>query len=209
MAPLVLVHGGLWDSQTAGRYWHDTGVSAALAGHGLRVSAPERPDRAPSWVTEGVHLLAALPAEPVTLIAASHGCSAAVRAALIDPGRVRGLLLAWPATAGDPDVDASTHARLDSLGARTAEVSQLLDGQTLRGVTHAELTALRMPVGVLPALPENRQHQRRTVDALLARLPHARELPGCPEPVRSDFAEHLPRFVGTIISFVDDLVGPG
>ncbi len=56
--------------------------------------------------------------------------------------RVARLLLAWPATAGDPAVDA------------------------LRGL-----------------------------------LPHADELPGCPEPPRPDFPAHLDRFLTTVTAF--------
>jgi hypothetical protein len=40
----------------------------------------------------------------------------------------------------------------------------LLAGQTLRGVADADLAALDLPVGVLPSVPEDPFHQRRTVD---------------------------------------------
>ncbi|GGK23110.1 hypothetical protein GCM10010124_14550 [Pilimelia terevasa] len=207
MPAIFLVHGGLWEDLDAERFWGATGVRAGLAEHGLRTLAPDRLVRAPSWAAEAAHLVAALPPEPVTVIAGSHGCSAAARLALARPESVAALLLAWPATAGDPDVDASAHARLDSVGARTTEVSHLLDGQVLRGVSETDLGCLAMPVGVLPSVPEDRQHQRRTVDALLARIPHARELPGCPAPPAADFADHLPRLVGSLLGFVDDAVG--
>ncbi|WP_208865983.1 alpha/beta hydrolase [Kitasatospora cheerisanensis] len=136
------------------------------------MAAPDRAMRAGSWAAEAAHLAAGLPDRPVVLVAGSNGCSAAVRLALAAPERVRGLLLAWPATAGDPQAD----------GRLPAELAPLLAGGVLRGVADGELTGLRMPVGVLPAVPENPVHRRRTADALLALVPGAAELPGCPEP---------------------------
>ncbi|MFD8600160.1 alpha/beta fold hydrolase [Kitasatospora sp. NPDC059646] len=170
---LVLVHGGLWDDGMDGeRFWGRTGVAAGLRGEGLAVTAPDRAMRAGSWDAEAEHLAAALPDRPVVLVAGSNGCSAAVRLALARPGRVRGLLLCWPATAGDAPVD----------GRLPAEAVPLLAGGVLRGVRDEELTGLRMPVGVLPSVPENPVHRRWTADALLALVPGAVELPGCPEP---------------------------
>ncbi|MGW7260207.1 hypothetical protein [Streptomyces sp. NPDC054834] len=69
-----------------------------------------------------------------------------------------------------------------------------LDGQTVRGVSDSELSALTMPIGVLPAVPENPSHQRHTVDTLRQLLPHSEELEGCPEPPLPAFAAHLDRF---------------
>ena len=87
-------------------------------------------------------------------------------------------MLAWPATAGDPQVDA----RALRLGAPAA----MLAGETLRGVLDAELAGLRMPVAVL-AGPPGPFHQRRTADALLALIPGAVALPAGPEPPRPNF----------------------
>ncbi|MFJ1793987.1 alpha/beta fold hydrolase [Kitasatospora griseola] len=175
---LVLVHGGLWDDGMDGeRFWGRTGVVAGLRGAGVAVWAPDRAMRVGSWVAEAEHLAAGLPDGPVVVVGGSNGCSAAVRLALAVPGRVRGLVLAWPATAGDARVDR----RLP------AEVAPLLLGGVLRGVADEELTALRMPVGVLPAVPENPVHQRWTADALSERIPGAVELPGCPEPPHPSF----------------------
>lgn len=139
---------------------------------------------------------------PVAVVAGSNGCSAAVRLALAYPGLVGRLVLAWPATAGDPAVDGPTGERLAGQGAPAAVVAALLAGGALRGVTDVELAGLRLPVGVLPAVPDNPVHQRRTVDALLAALPAARELPGCPEAPRPDFPPHLPAFLHTVAGFV-------
>ncbi|MGX4732845.1 alpha/beta fold hydrolase [Kitasatospora griseola] len=175
---LVLVHGGLWDEEMdAERFWGRTGVVAGLRGAGVTVCAPDRAMRAGSWEAEAEQLVAGLPDGPVVLVGGSNGCSVAVRAALAVPERVRGLVLAWPATAGDARVD----------GRLPAEVAPLLAGGVLRGVADEELTELRMPVAVLPSVPENPVHQRRTAEALLALVPGAVELPGCPEPPHPRF----------------------
>jgi hypothetical protein len=76
-----------------------------------------------------------------------------------------------------------------------------LTGGTLRGVTDAELAALRMPVGVIPADPVSPFHQRRTADALLRLLPQAEEFPGCPEPPSPAFAPHRNSFVDIVAAF--------
>ncbi|MFC8720362.1 alpha/beta fold hydrolase, partial [Kitasatospora sp. NPDC057198] len=179
---LVLVHGGLWDDpMDADAFWHRPGVTAGLRAAGLAVAAPDRAMRAGSWEAEARHLAAALPdGPPAVLVAGSNGCSAAVRLALAAPERVRSLVLAWPATAGDERLDGRIREALP-------EAAGLLAGGTLRGTTDAELAALRLPVAVLPAVPENPVHQRRTVDALLALVPGAVELPGCPEPPHPAF----------------------
>jgi len=120
----------------------------------------------------------ALPSHPVSLMAGSTGCSVSVRIALALPDRER-LLLAWPATAGDPAVDSYIRKSLTGLGASEQTVRTLLDGQTLRGVTDAELSTLEMPISVPPSIPENPFHQRTTVDALRRLLADSEELPGC------------------------------
>jgi hypothetical protein len=229
MTTVMLVHGGLWEDMDAERFWHRPGIVAGLERAGLAVVAPDRPHRPPDWASEAAHLSAALPAEPVTVVAGSNGCSAAVRLALAEPARVQRLVLAWPATAGDPDVDGRTRAGLAELGAAPATVEALLgrveapgstgeDQPTLRGVTEAELSSLAQPlalnrsgparpvsgrpIAILPSVPANPAHQRRTVDALLARLPHAVELPGCPESPRPDFPPHLEAFLRAVVGFV-------
>ncbi|WP_100840290.1 alpha/beta hydrolase [Kitasatospora fiedleri] len=179
---LVLVHGGLWDEPVdAAVFWDRPGVTAGLRAAGADVLAPDRAMRAGSWAAEAEHLAAALPdGPPVVLVAGSNGCSAALRLALAAPGRVRSLVLAWPATAGDERLDALIRAAVP-------EAAGLLAGGVLRGVTDAELAGLRLPVAVLPAAPENPVHRRRTADALLALVPGAVELPGCPEPPHPAF----------------------
>ena len=124
-----------------------------------------------------------------------------MRLALIRPDRVARLLLAWPATAGDPAVDARTRDGLARLGAAPRTVDALLTGPTLRGVTDAELAGITAPVGLLPSVPDNAAHQRHTVDALRQVLPQAVELPGCPEPPRPGFPPHAEAFVRAVAGF--------
>ncbi|GIF65959.1 hypothetical protein Ais01nite_39940 [Asanoa ishikariensis] len=188
MSTVVLIHGGLWDDDmNADRFWRRPGIVTGLERHGIEVLAPDRPARAPGWAAEADQLAAVLPDRPIILVGGSNGCSTAVRLALAWPERVARLLLAWPATAGDPDVDARTRQGLADLGAAPQIADALLAGQTLRGLSDDELAEIKAPVGVLPSVPENPMHQRRTVDALLRILPDAVELPGCPEPPRPEF----------------------
>src|SRR5262245_48648316 len=121
----------------AARFWHRPGVVAGLRGRGFDVVAPDRWHCPPNWATETEHLLPALTDAPTTVVAGSNGCSVAVRLALAKPGRVTRLLLAWPATAGDPVVDARIRANMTGIGAEPETIVALLAGETLRGVTDA------------------------------------------------------------------------
>jgi pimeloyl-ACP methyl ester carboxylesterase len=201
MTTVLLVHGGLWETLDAERFWRGPGIVAGLERRGVRVLAPDRAVRAPGWDVEARHLAAVLPERPLTVVAGSNGCSAAVRLALAEPGRVERLLLAWPATAGDPEIDARTRDGLSGLGASPGTAEALLSGGTLRGTSDDELASVAVPVGVLPSVPENPFHQRRTVDALLRLLPWAVELPGCPEPPRPSFPPRLGSFVDAVAGF--------
>jgi len=222
MTTLFLVHGGLWDEpMDADRFWHRPGIVDGLQRRGFTVSCPERLRRPDSWAAEADHLAAAFitltgPATvagpvmaepvvavgPVVVVAGSNGCSAAVRLALARPDRIDGLLLAWPATAGDPAIEESTRAGLAEAGASAAVIDALLTGGILRGVTDDELDRLAMPVGILPSVPHNPVHQRRTVDALRRRLPAAVELVGTPESPRPDFATRRNDFLDAVTAFV-------
>ncbi|WP_409186051.1 alpha/beta fold hydrolase [Amycolatopsis sp. VS8301801F10] len=185
---LLLVHGGLGDDMDADRFWTRPGVTGGLRRDGRTVLVPDRLRRAPDWPAEAAHLAAFLPERPVVVVAGSNGCSAAVRLALDFPRRVDRLLLAWPATAG----------------AGVAGVPRaLLQGETLRGVADAELAALAVTVGVLPSVPDNPVHQRRTVDALLRLVPGSTELPGCPEPPQPGFESHVDDLLASIAGFAD------
>ncbi|MFI1104584.1 alpha/beta fold hydrolase [Streptomyces melanogenes] len=182
----------------ADRFWAAPGISGGLEREGFTVLAPNRLRRPSSWDAEVEHLAPALPGHPVLVVAGSNGCSVAVRLALAFPDRIERLLLAWPATAGDPAVDSRTHIGLTGLGASDQIIRALLDGHTLRGVADAELVTLKMPISVLPSAPENPFHQRQTVDALRRLLPDSDELPGCPEPPRPDFGPHLDQLLGSV-----------
>lgn len=201
MTTVLLIHGGFWEDMNAERFWHQPGILSGLQRHGAHVLSPDRLRRAQNWTSEAEHLTAMLPGRPVTIVAGSNGCSAAIRLTLTAPESVERLLLAWPATAGDPQVDTRTRLGLAELGAEPHVLDALLSGQTLRGTTDDELTSITKPVGVLPSVPENPFHQRRTVDALLRTLPEALELPGCPEPPHPAFPPHADSFVRTVVNF--------
>ncbi|UKD50997.1 alpha/beta hydrolase [Amycolatopsis sp. FU40] len=188
---LLLVHGGLADDMDADRFWTRPGITGGLRRDGRTVLVPDRLREPPDWSAEAAHLASFLPGQPVVVVAGSNGCSAAVRLALDFPRQVDRLLLAWPATAGDAAVDA-----------RAASVPRaLLGGETLRGVADADLATLALPVGVLPSVPDNPFHQRRTVDALLRLVPGCTELPGCPEPPRPGFESHVDDLLASIAGF--------
>jgi pimeloyl-ACP methyl ester carboxylesterase len=187
---VVLVHGGLWEDMDADRFWVRPGIVAALAARGTPVLAPDRVVRPRSWAEEVAHLMPLLPAEPVTLVGGSNGCSVVARIAVDFPDRVARLVLAWPATAGDSRVD--THYR------EIGVPPQLLEGETLRGLADTELAQLRLPVAVLPP-EDNPYHRRSTVDSLLALVARAVELPPSPEPPRPEFPPYLDSVVRSVL----------
>lgn len=203
MNSLLLVHGGLWDDMNAERFWVRPGVVGGLAERGWHVLAPERPYRAPNWSIEAQALAGEVSeAESVDLLAGSNGCSAAVRFALAEPGRVGALILAWPAVAGDPEVDETERRTLAELGATSTDIDDLLAGETLRGVTDAELAELRARIAIIPSTVDGRVHPLRTVDALCGLLPGAVRLPACPESPRPEFGAHRTAFLDAVTGFV-------
>ncbi|MEV8375148.1 hypothetical protein AB0P21_20595 [Kribbella sp. NPDC056861] len=125
----------------------------------------------------------------------------AVRLAIAYPQLVKRLVLAWPATGGDPLVDERNRARLISQGASEAVADGLLAAETLRGARDDQLAGLDVPVAVLPSVPENPVHQRKTVDSLLKLIPECRELPGCPEPPHPNFPSHQAKLVESFAAF--------
>lgn len=202
MANLLLVHGGLWEEgMDAARFWRQPGIVAGLGRRGFDVFAPDRLCQAPDWTAEASRLARAVPDAPLTVLAGSNGGSAAARLAVDFPGTVTRLLLAWPATAGDPAIDTRERAHLAGLGTTPEAIEALLAGQTLRGLTDAELASLTLPVGILRSVPANPFHQQHTADALLRLLPRAAELPGCPEPPRPEFPRYLESFLDTVAAF--------
>jgi pimeloyl-ACP methyl ester carboxylesterase len=184
----------------ADRFWGQPGIAAGLQKRGFDVLTPDRPHQAPDWTAEASHLASALPGRPVTVLAGSNGCSAATRLALDFPGAVAALLLAWPATAKDPAVDAHDRLRLAELGAPDGVIGALLEGQTLRGLTNEELAGLPMPVGVIPSALANAFHQRHGSDSLLRLVPGAVELPESPRP---EFPPYLESFVNAVAAFAE------
>ncbi len=212
MSPTVLlVHGGLWDPMDAERFWGTPGIAAGLTAAGLTVLAPDRPRHPTGWDVELEALgeLLTNHAEPLTIVGASNGCTVAARLTLVYPDLVERLVFAWPATAGDTEVDTLTLAGLLGRGCAPDDAGKLLAGDTLRGTTDVDLIDLaRIPVAVLPALLENPMHQRKTVDALLGLIAGSRELSGCPEPPRPAFSSnlisppYLDQFVRSIVEFV-------
>jgi pimeloyl-ACP methyl ester carboxylesterase len=206
---VLLIHGGLWDATDAESFWYRSGIVAELEVAGLTVEAPDRPRRPASWAEEVAEFGALLGSgllgpKPVTVVGASNACTVAALLALEYPTAIGRLLLAWPATAGDPEVEARARAGLIERGA-TAEIADgLLVGETLRGMTDAQVASLELTgvlVGVLPSVPENPAHQRKTVDRLLRLVPSAVELPGCPEPPRLDNAPYRNQLVATLHEF--------
>lgn len=198
MPTLLLIHGGLWHETDAEHFWTRPGITDGLRARGFNVLTPDRLPQPPSWPAEATHLEPFLADHPVTVIAGSNGCSAATRLALTAPARVERLLLAWPATANDPAVDTRTRQAFTDLGVPPDVITALLTGETLRGLTDAELATLPMPIAVLPSVPDNPIHQRRTVDALHTLLPHAVEMPGCPEPAQPGFPPHRDTFLSAV-----------
>lgn len=201
--PIVLVHGGLYESMTPKEFWADTGVLGELRSRHLTFAAPQRPPTPRSWEEEEQELLAVIDEagfDRVALIGASNGCSAAVRLALAHPERVARLMLAWPATVGDPIVDEVLEIIITDEMDTDAALA-LLTGETIRGVTDGELGELDLPIVVYPSLVENRVHQRHTIMGLLALVKDAFLVPGSPEPPDADFAEHLDAFVSMVAAF--------
>jgi pimeloyl-ACP methyl ester carboxylesterase len=185
----------------AERFWVRPGIVEGLRTAGFAIAAPDRAERATSWEAEAEHLAGLLPAGPLTIVAGSNGCSAAVALALSRPVLVEQLILAWPATAGDPEIDGPAADAMAGLGADPATIEALLGGETLRGFTDDQLSALTVPVGVLPSTGST-THRRDTVDALLKIVPGAVELsPATPEPPRPEFPPHLGGFISAVTGF--------
>ncbi len=207
-APLLLVPGGLWEDMDADRFWGRPGVVAGLVERGFEVLAPDRPRRAPSWAAEARALADAVSeVRRVRVLAGSNGCSAAVRFALAEPERVEALILAWPATAGDTEVDQRQRREFAELGATETIADALLAGETLRGVTDAELATLAMPTAIIPSDVDDRVHAHRTVDALCRLVPGATRLPEFPESPRPTFPARCADFVDAVANFLtmDDI----
>lgn len=187
----------------AERFWVRTGVVGALRAAGHAVAAPDRVRRPASWEDEAEHLAGVLPDGPITMVAGSHGCSAAVALALSRPVLVERLLLAWPVHGDDPDSDRRAAAALAERGADDQTADGLLGGQTLRGFTDDQLAALTVPLGVIPPVHDDLMHRQRTAPAVTALVPGAVLVgPATPVPVWPDFPPYVEGFVAAVTSFV-------
>lgn len=200
-APIVLVTGGLLGEIDPETFWDHTGIAPALRALGWGVHAPDRPTAPTSWDDEVAALAAASlgAGAPVHLVAASNGCSAALRLAADHPDLVDRLVLCWPATGDDPAVDRHERARLLAAGAPPGVVDALLDGELVRGLRPDELRGLTAPAVLVPADPEDGHHQRRTVAELRRLLPNAAvglATPPAPAPL---FRPHL----GALVALID------
>jgi len=193
-AGVILIHGGLYEPIGPDEFWHGPGVVAGLENAGLEVVAPTRLIAPTSWIEEVEHVRATLPLDQSrwSLVAGSNGCSVAVRMTVDHQEMVNALVLCWPATAGDPEVDQMEQAPVD-----------MLTGETLRGVRDAELANISVPVTIIPSLPPNRHHQAVTVDRLLSLIPGATATRGFPESPRPDFGQHRDAFVATLVSLLE------
>jgi pimeloyl-ACP methyl ester carboxylesterase len=205
--PLLLVHGGLYDDMTADAFWTASGVTPALDRRIVSYAAADRPVRPTDWSEEADALaghLAELDWPRAAVVAGSDGCSAAARLAIERPELVARLVFAWPATANDPVADALAAAVIEELGPSDAR-GAFLSGQTLRGVTDAELASIACDTVVWPAVPENQLHQSRTVNALLGVLRRPILSGGSPEPTHPAFASFRDAFVSMLVevSIVD------
>ena len=170
-AGVILIHGGLYEPIGPDEFWLRPGVIAGLEKAGLEVVAPTRMTAPISWTDEVEHLRTTLPTTPSrwSVVAGSNGCSVAVRMTVDHQEMVNALVLCWPATAGDPEVDQSERAPVD-----------MLEGETLRGVSDAELAGISVPVAIIPSQPPNRHHQAVTVDRLLSLIPGSTATPWLP-----------------------------
>ena len=189
----MLIHGGLYESIGPDEFWHEPGIVAGLEMAGHRVITPRRLTTPRSWSDEVEHLRASIPSVPSrwSVVAGSNGCSLAVRMTVDCEELVSRLVLCWPATAGDPEVDQSELAP-----------EEMLRGETLRGVSDAELARISVPVTIIPSDPPNRYHQAATVDRLLSVIPGATATRGFPESPSPDFGEHRNAFVATLVSLL-------
>ncbi|MGH1502397.1 MAG: alpha/beta fold hydrolase [Acidimicrobiales bacterium] len=196
---IVLVHGGLYDGGSAEEWWDASGVIDALASRRLPVMVHRRPAQPTRWADESAALAATLAdAGPMpVVVAAADGCSAALRLAVDQPGRIARLVLAWPAVAGDPVRDELLRVCAIEQG-QAAVVDDLADGGTVRGVADAELAALSVPVVLWPTFPENQFHPTSTITRLAEAVPQPIVIGGSPLPTLPAFESFVDRFVSLV-----------
>ena len=185
---VLLIHGGLAEDIGAERFWVRPGIAAALEAIGWAVVAPDRNTTPSSWRAAAAEM-AEFIEERSTVVAGSNGVSVALQMALDRPELVSRLVLLWPATAGDDVVDQAVPAR----------ASHLLAGDTVRGITDAQLRDVQVPVAVMASEPENRVHSHQTVERLVDSITGAIRInEEFPESPRPDFIGRLDAFVAVL-----------
>jgi len=190
--PVLLLHGGLGEDMDAERFWCRPGILAGLRAAGFDVAAPDRDTRPPSWPAAADALAGELSAR-TTVVAGSNAASVAVRLAIQHRRLVDRLVLLWPATCGDPLVDS----------AAPPDVSHLLAGETLRGVTDGELAMLDVPTAVMASDPPDRVHAEHTVNRIVELMPRATRVPaGFPESPRPEFEQVRDSFLEAVIPYL-------
>jgi hypothetical protein len=201
---VVLVHGGLYEDVDPATFWGKTGIGSGLRAAGYSVIAPIRPQRPRSWEAERDALVVAVTSAttpPVAIVAASNGCSVALRALADVPELAAHLVLCWPATAGIPEYDAAVRQRvLDVAGTPTAD--RLLAGETIRGLLDEELETIATPVTIVPSEAHDPFHTRETVDQLVRCLPSVRVLEPVPPALWSEFRHYRSRFVAMLVDAI-------
>lgn len=90
---------------------------------------------------------------------------------------------------------------LQEEGVAPATVTDLVNGQTLRGVADAALKELGMPVSVMAAPETSPAHQPHTAHRLAA-LTRATMLGTHPEPLALNFPEHKKDCVDTLLKWI-------
>ncbi len=195
---MLLIHGGLAEDIGADQFWVTPGITRRLETIGWSVLAPDRNTTPPSWSTAADEM-AELLAEPTPVIAGSNGVSVALQLASQRPELVSQLILLWPATASEPELDRHV----------PPSARHLCSGETVRGTTDVELAALPVPTAVMASIPETPQHQHRTVDRLVELIPGGTRVDhGFPESPRPEFAQHLDGFMSALVGVLKPPVPP-
>ncbi len=186
---------------TAVMFWTASGVTPALDHHRVSHAAENRPDAPASWNEEASALADIVQANgwsQAAVVAASNGCSAALRLAIDRPDLVARLVLAWPATAAEIVSDTLARTQIDELGPAGAS-DALLAGATIRGVSDAEIASIDVDTVIWPSMPENQLHQGSTVTALVGLLQRPLLMGGSPDPGHKQFPGFLDAFVSMLI----------
>jgi pimeloyl-ACP methyl ester carboxylesterase len=187
---VLLIHGGLAEDIGADQFWVRPGIVAALQALGWIVVAPDRNTTPSSWSNAAAEI-AQFVGEACTVVAASNGVSVALRMAIDQPRLVARLALLWPATAGDDAVDQMV----------PWSAAHLLAGDTVRGLSDAELAGIMVPVAVMATDVPNMFHQYRTVDRLVDLMPLAVRLDErFPESPSPDFIGRLDEFTAVLVN---------